>query len=128
MSSRKMEILSLEDSIHVIKDTGTEVNYYIFDEYEIHINRMKPHTIQEWHYHSIIEETLVITRGILTCRWLEDGAEHEKMVREHELVRVGSSVHTFENETDETVEFTVFRLVPDGRDKRGIMKGDKVVV
>lgn len=68
----------------------------------------------------------MITRGILTCRWLEDGAEHEKAVREHELVRVGSSVHTFENETDETVESTVFRLAPDGRDKREIMKGDKV--
>ena len=27
------EVVQEEESIHVIKETGTEVNYYIFDEY-----------------------------------------------------------------------------------------------
>ena len=37
-------------------------------------------------------------------------------------------VHTFANETEEDVEFVVFRFVPDGRDKRETIKSDKVVV
>ena len=28
------EVVQEEESIHVIKETGTEVNYYIFDEYQ----------------------------------------------------------------------------------------------
>lgn len=28
------EVVHEEESIHVIKETGTEVNYYIFDEYQ----------------------------------------------------------------------------------------------
>ena len=61
-------------------------------------------------------------KGVLTCRWLEDGAERTRKVREQEIVRVGSSVHTFANETEEDVEFVVFRFVPDGRDKRETIK------
>ena len=33
-----LEVLHEEDSIHVVKKSGTEVNYYIFDEAEIHLN------------------------------------------------------------------------------------------
>ena len=84
--------------------------------------------VQEWHYHTRIDECLLITKGVLTCRWLEDGAERTRKVREQEIVRVGSSVHTFANETEEDVEFVVFRFVPDGRDKRETIKNDKVVV
>ncbi len=34
-------------------------------------------------------------------------------------------MHTFENDTDEITEFVVFRYVPDGTDKRELIKGDK---
>ena len=40
-------------------------------------------------------------------------------------MQVGASVHTFENDTDEVTEFIVFRFVPDGVDKRELIKGDK---
>lgn len=59
---------------------------------------------------------------------LEDGREMVKRAGVNEIVRVGESVHTFENETDEAVEFVVFRFVPDGRDKRELIKNDKVVI
>ena len=112
-----------------IRDSnGTHVNYHIFEESEIHLNRITPGSVQEWHYHTLIDECLLITKGVLTCRWLEDGAERTRKVREQEIVRVGSSVHTFANETEEDVEFVVFRFVPDGRDKRETIKNDKVVV
>lgn len=53
------------DAIHVDKESGTSVDYHIFDEYEIHINRVMPHTVQEWHSHTKIIETLFVTKGKL---------------------------------------------------------------
>lgn len=51
------EVIHREESIYVQKETGTDVNYYIFDESEIHLNKIMPHTIQEWHFHEKIDET-----------------------------------------------------------------------
>ena len=123
-----IKFLEKNDAITVSKVNGTDVSYYIFNEFEIHMNKISPKSIQEWHYHSKIEETLMIIKGELTCRWLECGEERSKKITVNEIVRVGNSTHTFENETDEEVEFIVFRFVPDGIDKREIIKSDKVVV
>lgn len=43
-------------------------------------------------------------------------------------MRVNQSIHTFENHTDEIVEFIVYRMVPDGKGKREIIKRDKTVM
>ena len=116
------------DAIHVDKESGTSVDYHIFNEYEIHVNRVRPHTAQEWHRHARIIETLVVTKGRLLCRYQrEDGTERSRYLEKNEIVQVGTSIHTFENDTDETVEFIVFRFVPDGTDKQEIIKGDKKV-
>ena len=123
-----IKFLQKNDAITVSKVNGTNVSYYIFNEFEIHMNKISPKSIQEWHYHSKIEETLMIIKGDLTCRWLECGEERSKKITVNEIVRVGNSTHTFENETDEEVEFIVFRFVPSGMDKREIIKNDKVVV
>ena len=123
-----INFLEKNDAITVSKVNGTNVSYYIFNEFEIHMNKISPKSIQEWHYHSKIEETLMIIKGDLTCRWLECGEERSKKITVNEIVRVGNSTHTFENETDEEVEFIVFRFVPDGIDKREIIKSDKIVV
>lgn len=32
----ELELYRLKDSVFVEKDNGTKVNYFIFDEYEIH--------------------------------------------------------------------------------------------
>ena len=123
-----IEFKTLNDSINVKKTNGTEVNYYIFDEYEIHLNKISPFSVQEWHYHSEIEETILVTKGTLCCRWIEGNEEKSRNINHGELVRVKKSVHTFENTTDKTVEFTVFRFVPTGENKRNIIKSDKIVV
>ncbi|MDD3223632.1 MAG: cupin domain-containing protein [Clostridium sp.] len=124
----KIKFFGENDAIKVHKDNGTDVSYYIFNEFEIHRNKIEPKSIQEWHYHSKIEETLMVIKGKLTCRWLEDSEERSKKIIENEIVRVGNSTHTFENETDEEVQFIVFRFVPEGLDKREIIKSDKVIV
>lgn len=117
------------DAIHVDKESGTSVDYHIFEEYEIHVNRVMPHTVQEWHSHAKIIETLFVTKGKLLCRYLGDGGKEEsRYLEKNELVQVGTCVHTFENDTDEIVEFLVFRFVPEGTDKRKIIKDDKELI
>lgn len=124
-----LEVIREEDSIHVIKETGTEVRYYIFDEAEIHLNNIMPHTIQEWHFHEKIDENILITKGKLLCRYIDgSGTEKSCYAAKNDIVRVHSSVHTFENDTDEITEFVVFRYVTDGTNKRELIKCDKTVV
>jgi len=122
------EFLNQNDAITVHKENGTDVSYFIFPEYEIHLNKIAPKSIQEWHFHSQLEETLLINKGELTCRWIENGTEKSKRVGPNGVIRVCNSAHTFENETEEDAEFTVFRFVPDGVDKREIIKRDKVII
>jgi len=126
--SRLIDFKKRKDAIYVDKGNGTEVYYYIFDEYEIHYNKIKPHTIQQWHYHLQIEETIVVTQGQLLCKWLENEQEHQRYVKENELVRVKQSIHTFENDTNNDVEFIVFRFVPDGKNKHEFIMNDKTVI
>ena len=66
-----------KDAVHVDKESGTSVDYHIFDEYEIHVNQVMPHTTQEWHSHAKIIETLFVTKGKLLCRYLKDTGEEE---------------------------------------------------
>ena len=35
---KELNVIHKKDSIHVSKANGTDVNYYIFDEAEIHVN------------------------------------------------------------------------------------------
>lgn len=123
------EVIHKEESIYVQKETGTEVNYYIFDESEIHLNKIMPHTIQEWHFHEKMDETLVITKGKLLCKYIDgDGVEKSCYAVRNDIIKVHDSIHTFENDTDDITEFVVFRFMPDGRDKREVIKNDKTVV
>ena len=109
------EIFSKSDAIHVEKINGTVVDYFIFPEFEIHRNRIPPHSTQEWHFHSKIEEVIVVTQGELVLSWMENG-------------NVKRSIHTLSNETDFPCLFTVFRFVPDGVDKRELIKQDKTIL
>lgn len=127
-NKKELNIYTEENSIQVVKENQTEVNYFIFSEYEIHLNKIPPNSIQEWHYHSNIEEVIVVTSGILTCKWLKNEKEQTAFIHKKEMVRVQQSIHTFENDTDNEVEFIVFRLVLDGKDKRELIKNDKVIV
>lgn len=123
------EVIHSEESIYVRKENGTEVNYYIFDESEIHLNKIMPHTIQEWYFHGKIDETILITKGKLLCKYIDEkGYEKSCYAVRNDIVKVHDSVHTFENDTDDITEFVVFRFVPDGRDKRELIKSDKTVV
>ncbi len=42
---KNIEIYHLEDAVSVVKDHGTEVNYYLFNENEIHLNKVPAHSV-----------------------------------------------------------------------------------
>ncbi len=124
----ELDIFTKLDGISVTKENKTNVDYFIFDEFEVHLNKIPPNTKQEWHKHEIIEEVLVITKGELIVRWKENESIETTTVFKDNIVRVKKSIHTIENHTDEWAEFTVFRMVPSGEDKRERIKRDKVII
>jgi uncharacterized cupin superfamily protein len=124
----EVDILTKINAISVVKENKTNVDYFIFDEFEIHLNKIPPHSKQEWHKHEIIEEILVVTDGQVVIRWKEDEAIINRSLSKDSIARVKNSTHTIENITDNWAEFTVFRMIPTGNVKREIIKNDKIVI
>jgi mannose-6-phosphate isomerase-like protein (cupin superfamily) len=122
-----MEIIKKEKSISVSKKDGTDVSYYIFPEYEIHYNELAPGAVQQWHHHPRIEETLIVVSGEMEVRWIDGGEQKCSTIGKGDVVRVENTPHTFANPSRERVVFVVYRMVPDGTDKRDIIKNDKVI-
>lgn len=122
----EIEILSKKDAISVVKENKTQVDYFIFDEYEIHHCTIPPFSSQEWHKHNVIEEVIDVTKGSICVKWKENNEIHSQSVKEGCILRVKKLLHTIENCTDKSSDFIVFRMVPTGKDKRQIIKNDKV--
>jgi uncharacterized cupin superfamily protein len=124
----EVDILTKLNAISVVKENKTNVDYYIFDEFEIHLNKIPPHSKQEWHKHEIIEEVLVVTSGQVNIRWKQNGMIMNEILTKGSIARIKKSIHTIENTTDNWTEFTVFRMVPTGNMNREIIKNDKIVI
>lgn len=119
-------IMRKADALFRDKGNGTSVHYYLFSEYEVHANTIQPNTTQEWHHHAVIIETLVITTGELEARWIDESKRvRTAMLQAGDLFEVGLTVHTFANVSSSPTTFVVFRLVPDGIDKRELIKSDR---
>lgn len=124
----KPEIITIEDSISVVKENRTKVNYFIFNEYEIHLNTIPSGAIQEWHFHSRLEESILVLTGELLLSWQDQGQIYNQLLKEGTVVQVKDSVHTFSNTSGFDTSFVVFRFIPDGQDKRELIKNDKTIV
>lgn len=114
-----------DDAIVVDKGNGTTVHYYTFPNFEIHTCLIEPGTQQEWHHHSQMEETLLVTDGELTALFQEDGRIREEIMHPGDLVRLGTSVHNFANRSNKLATFQVFRFVPDDTDTHELLKNDR---
>lgn len=124
-----MKLIRQDQSIHVDKTNGTEVGYYLLDDAEIHYNKINPHTLQEWHRHHHISENIFILKGKLVYRYLDE-ISHEQflILKQGDLLSVENDIHTFENQTDEVVEFIVFRYLPSYKNQRELIKRDKEII
>ncbi|SHJ38993.1 Glycosyltransferases, probably involved in cell wall biogenesis [Clostridium cavendishii DSM 21758] len=126
MDSKEVEIMKVEESIKMMKCSGTKVNYFIFKEFEIHLNSIPAKSVQDWHKHSRIEECIVVTNGEININWIDKGKIIKETVKEKSVIRVKNSIHLIENSTNKIAEFIVFRMVSKDEDNREIIKNDKI--
>lgn len=122
-----MKITKKQQALHVTKPTGISVDYYLFDEYEIHLNEQPPHSVQDWHHHEKIWETLFIVEGDLVAKWKENGQEKQTIVSQGDLIETEHTPHIFENQTDKPVKFLVMKQVLSGENRKTLLKTDKVL-
>lgn len=122
-----MKIVKSTDVPRVKKPEGTDIHYYMFNDYEVHYNDQAPHTVQTWHHHEKIWETLYIIDGELTAYWREEGEEKSQKVTAGDLIESERSPHTFSNDSDDVVRFLVIKRMPSSEDFSEIMKTDKVL-
>jgi uncharacterized cupin superfamily protein len=123
-----MKITNLSQAIHVDKEEGTSVDYFLFPEYEIHYNEVKSGVTQLWHHHPKIWESIFMIEGELEAHWQDEfGKKQNSIVKKGDIVEVENTPHTFINSSKKTAKFVVYRFVPTGEDKREIFKKDKVL-
>lgn len=77
---------------------------------------------------SRLEESILVLDGELLLSWNEQGRIQNQVLRAGTVVRVGNSMHTFSNTSQQNASFVVFRFIPEGKDKRELIKNDKTVV
>lgn len=121
-----MIILRSQDAIHARKPEGINVSYFLFDEYEIHFNEQAPGSIQTWHHHEVVWETLYLIEGELTAKWKENGIDKSEIIKAGDLVESENTPHTFINESKQVAKFLIFKQILDGKNKRDILKNDKI--
>ncbi|MFA4930307.1 MAG: cupin domain-containing protein [Patescibacteria group bacterium] len=122
-----MKIIEKESVVHVGKEEGIEVDYYLFDEYEVHYNEQAPHSEQKWHRHARIWETVLVIEGELIIKWKENDQQLEETIRAGDMIEVENSPHTFINNSNQVTKFIVIKQVLSGKNKRDIFRNDKVV-
>lgn len=122
-----MIITTKQQASHVEKPEGTKVDYYLFDEYEVHNNKQAPHTTQTWHHHEILWESLLVIEGELTAQWREGDTDKSQIVRAGDFIESEDTPHTFTNHTDKVTKFIVIKQVLSGKKHRDIFKTDKVL-
>lgn len=123
----EIEILTSENAISITKPNKTVVDYYLFDEFEVHKCIIPSHSVQDWHMHEVIEEVIVVTVGTITVRWKEKELVRKQRLTKDTVLRVKNSIHNIENCSDMNAEFVVFRMVPMGDSKSEVIKNDKVL-
>lgn len=124
-----MKLIRKDQAIHVDKTNGTKVDYYLLNDAEIHYNKINPRTLQEWHRHHRISENIFILKGELVYRYLDKTNKEQYLkLKQGNLLLVDKDIHTFENQTDEVVEFIVFRYLPSYKNQRELIKNDKEII
>jgi uncharacterized cupin superfamily protein len=122
-----MKIYHKKDVPNVSKPEGTNVAYYLFNEYEVHYNEQVPNSTQTWHHHEKIWETLYIIEGELTAKWKEAGVEKTEIIKAGDLIETERTPHTFLNDSGKLVKFLVIKQLLKGENYREILKTDKVI-
>ncbi|MFH0863520.1 MAG: cupin domain-containing protein [Candidatus Gottesmanbacteria bacterium] len=120
-----MEIYRHSDAKTIEKKLGTQITYHLFDEYEVNVNIIPPNSSQDWHFHKIKEEVILVIDGSIDVEWKENEQEFLEKLSKGDLVRVEKSPHRFVNSYSEECRFICFKLVLSGKNQRETLAGDK---
>lgn len=122
-----MKITHQSDAIHRLREDGSDIHYYIFNEYEVHYGELASGVEQPWHHHQVISESLYIIEGQVMLLYTQDGKKIEQVVRAGDLIEVEDTPHTFINPFDTVCKMLAFRFVPKGENNHEVIKNDKVL-
>lgn len=122
-----MKVTHRKDVMYVEKPEGVNVAYYLFSEYEIHVDEQLPHTTQTWHHHEKIWESIYVVEGELTAQWRENEEVKKEIVKQGDIIETEHTPHTFSNDSDDVAKYIVIKQVLSGENKREVLKNDKVV-
>ncbi len=122
-----MKITHQNQAINTKRSDKTEVDYYIFHEYEVHYGRLPPGIVQPWHHHAIINETLFVIQGKVKLHCWENNKKTEIVIKPGDVVQIEDTVHTFSNPFNQVCKMIAFRFVPQGIDQREVIKKDKIL-
>lgn len=125
-TQQTIDIRTREAAISVVKPSGTQVDYYLYPEFELHANTLPAGIVQDWHRHVKLEEVVLVTSGSLLVDYIENEQVLSQLVHEGDVLRVKTSIHRLSNPTNQTTQFTVFRFIPTGNDQTQVMKTDKI--
>ena len=76
-----------------------------------------------------ISENIFILKGELVYRYLDETNQEQSLkLKQGDLLSVDKDIHTFENQTDEVVEFIVFRYLPSYKNQSEMIKNDKEII
>jgi uncharacterized cupin superfamily protein len=122
-----MKIYHKKNVLNISKPEGLNVTYYLFNEYEVHYDEQDPNSVQAWHHHEKIWETIYLIEGELLIKWRENGKEKSEKLIACDLIETERTPHTFINESDKIVKFLVFKQILCGENKKGTLKNDKIL-
>lgn len=122
-----MKITPASQAINRVREDGSNITYYIFNEYEVHYGEIAPGVTQPWHHHPTINETLYVIEGKILLHFLENGQKVKKEIVPGDVIEVKDTPHTFSNPFDKPCKMVAFRFVPQGEDQREVIKNDKVL-
>lgn len=122
-----MKIITKSEAINKIREDGTNVSYYLFDEYEVHHGKIPPGVIQPWHHHEVINETLYVIEGKVILHYLEDGKKQQREIVPGNVIQVENTPHTFSNPFSKVCKLIAFRFIPVGLNQREAIKNDKIL-
>lgn len=122
---QEIEIRNSKEALSRVKKNGTEVQYFLYPEFEVHTNKIPPGSIQDWHRHQQVEEVIVVTSGKISIETIENATLERAEVKQGDVLRVKNSIHRLVNRNRTSASFIVFRFVPQGVSQADIIKNDK---
>ncbi|PIZ97925.1 MAG: hypothetical protein COX79_00315 [Candidatus Levybacteria bacterium CG_4_10_14_0_2_um_filter_36_16] len=86
-----------------------------------------PNSVQSWHHHEKIWETLYVIEGVLIMRWKEGETLKEDIIKAGDLIETERTPHTLINNTNNLAKFIVIKQILKGENFSELLKTDKIV-